>query len=588
MDSVVNTHANDRSESGDYQESDVRLWGQILNGDHQAFEKIVERYQGVVSAVAFSHVGNFAWCQEVTQETFWQAWRQRKDLRDHHCLAAWLCGIARNLARQTYRHERGPGVVPLLIDPPRIQPDPVMALVSEEERLLVWQELEVIPEIYREPLVLFYREGMPIAEIAEVLELNADTVKQRLSRGRNRLREQLATKIEEVLVRSRPGRALTKSIMAGIGVLSVTLKVTGSASAAGFGTSIGQGMAGTKTALAAQAVTGGAAAGIAGGLIGTLGGLLGAAAGTWVPAQMAPTMTERNFLMKEGRRTIGVVLIYALAILGTCFYLRAGGSLLWFMVLMAVTSIVFTIYIIARSLQLQSAIKKIRGRVSAAEDPNPSKFRQQAQRLQGSARSYTSQFRIAGIPVLDIQFSHSGLIDDGASISKHAFGWLALGDRATGILFAYGGLATGLVAVGGISCGVISLGGLAIGGLAIGGGALGLIALGGLAIGYDAVGGGAIGWHSAAGGGALATHVAVGGAAMARDYAVGGAVTAQEVNTDLARTIAAQESFSWTLDWMIANRLAFNVGCFVFVAVCLGFRLAISRIFFPMQHDGRN
>ena len=119
MDSVVNTQANDRSESGDYQESDVWLWGQILNGDQQAFEKIVVRYQGVVSAVAFSHVGNFAWCQEVTQETFWQAWRQRKDLSDHHCLAAWLRGIARNLARQTYRHERGPGVVPLLIDPPR-------------------------------------------------------------------------------------------------------------------------------------------------------------------------------------------------------------------------------------------------------------------------------------------------------------------------------------------------------------------------------------------------------------------------------------------------------------------------------------
>lgn len=111
---------------------------------------------------------------------------------------------------------------------------------------------------------------------------------------------------------------------------------------------------------------------------------------------------------------------------------------------------------------------------------------------------------------------------------------------------------------------------------------MGWIALGGLAIGYDAAGGGAIGWHSAAGGGALAGHVAVGGGALARDFAVGGAVSARDVNTDLARTVAADESFIWMLDWVIANPLAFNIGCIVFVAIGLGIRMACTRKFFAI------
>ena len=574
----MNFPCNDPLEPPIQGASDARLWDQVLNGEQPAFEQIVARYQGVVSGVAYSHVGNFAWCQEVTQETFWQAWRQREQLRDRERLGPWLCGIARNLARQAYRHERGTGIVSLSFDPPMSQLDPQLALISEEERVLVWQELETIPEIYREPLVLFYREGMSIAAVAKLLELNADTVKQRLSRGRDRLRNQLANKIEEVLIRSRPGRTLTKSIMVGIGVLSTTAKATASASAAGIGTSVGQSVVGTGTALAAKAVVGGASVGLAGGLIGTLAGLLGAGLGIWVPAQMAATSAERKFLMREGRQTIGVVCMFTLAVLACSLMLGAGASPFLFWVLLTSISTGFTFYIIFRTLSIQSAIMKIREQVSPLSDPNPSKFRQQMKRLQGRGRSYTSPGRLLGIPWLDIQFGNSGLADDGISNAKRAFGWIALGDRATGILFGYGGFATGLFALGGISCGVFAAGGLAMGGLALGGGAVGLIALGGGAIGYDAAGGAAIGWHSAAGGGAMAEHVAVGGAALARDFAVGGAAAAQEVNTELAHSIAAQESYSWILDWIVANQFAFHAGCILLMAVCMLFQLLVIRV----------
>lgn len=242
-----------------------------------------------------------------------------------------------------------------------------LTLISEEERVLVWQELETIPEIYREPLVLFYREGMSIAAVAKVLELNADTVKQRLSRGRDRLRNQLANKIEEMLIRSRPGRTLTKSIMVGIGVLSATAQATASISAAGIGTSVGQSVVGSGTALAAKAVAGGASVGLAGGLIGTLAGLLGAGLGIWVPAQMAATSAERKFLMREGRQTMGVVCMFTWAVLACGLMLGAGASPFLFWVLLTSISTAFTFYIIFRTLSIQSAIIKIREQVSPTE-----------------------------------------------------------------------------------------------------------------------------------------------------------------------------------------------------------------------------
>ena len=53
---------------------DERSWRRVLDGDTQEFERVVERHQNAVSAVAYGILGDFAACQDVTQETFWQAW----------------------------------------------------------------------------------------------------------------------------------------------------------------------------------------------------------------------------------------------------------------------------------------------------------------------------------------------------------------------------------------------------------------------------------------------------------------------------------------------------------------------------------
>ncbi|MBX3418703.1 MAG: sigma-70 family RNA polymerase sigma factor [Pirellulaceae bacterium] len=556
---------------------DAGLWQRVLAGEPAAFEEVVTKYQNLVAAVAYSSTGNFALSEEVTQETFWQAWRQRFQLRDHSRLAPWLCGIARNLAAQTSKRESRHAAEELIFDFGSTFDDPVQNSISTEERAIVWETLAEIPETYREALVLFYREGHSMAEVAAALDVSVDVAKQRVHRGRELLRATLATRVEDVLVRSRPGRSLTTKVMVGMAALGASLKATASAATASAAT-VGATTAGTFTAteiakaaavntaggavaatVKSAAMTG-AAGGLLGGLVGAAGGLGGAYLGSFLPAQMAETMAERKLLEKHGRRTFAAALIFTAIILVQTLLLFIPGGLFWYFLLLVIVTLVFVATTIILAVKTQWEVQKLRAGLAPDAEPNPSPLRRKIipSRFIYRGRRFTSRWRLFGVPLIDIQFSD---VFAGGNQAKtqpgKAFGWVAIGDRATGLLFAAGGLAKGLIAIGGLAIGGIAFGGGAVGVLAIGGGALGVMAFGGLAVGYEAVGGGAIAWHVATGGGAIAGHLAVGGGAWAQDFAVGGDAWAAEANTELAKELAQTKSKIWMIEWMAKNQLLY-------------------------------
>ena len=82
---------------------DEELWALVRQGSVPAFEAVVRRYQSVVSAVAYNACGNLALSEDVAQETFWAAWRERAAIEQPGRLRAWLCGIARNLGKNAWR-----------------------------------------------------------------------------------------------------------------------------------------------------------------------------------------------------------------------------------------------------------------------------------------------------------------------------------------------------------------------------------------------------------------------------------------------------------------------------------------------------
>jgi zinc protease len=69
---------------------------------------------------------------------------------------------------------------------------------------------------YRDPLILFYRNGDSTAEVADALELSEETVRQRLSRGRGMLNERVARLVETGLRRSNPAKAFTIAVLAAL------------------------------------------------------------------------------------------------------------------------------------------------------------------------------------------------------------------------------------------------------------------------------------------------------------------------------------------------------------------------------------
>ena len=92
----------------------------------------------------------------------------------------------------------------LAVEPPADAPTPEDHAVEREDRELLQRALGELPEAHREALVLYYLQGESVAQIAGVLGITEDLVKQRLSRARRALRESVAARVESVLSRARP------------------------------------------------------------------------------------------------------------------------------------------------------------------------------------------------------------------------------------------------------------------------------------------------------------------------------------------------------------------------------------------------
>jgi hypothetical protein len=115
---------------------------------------------------------------------------------------------------------------------PSSEPTPSDQAMSKEEESLVWRSLERIPEHYREALVLFYQEDQSVERVAMALGLSEDAAKQRLCRGRRRLREQVTALMERALKGSKPGDGFTASVLAALPSLPAPLQGTSLALAA--------------------------------------------------------------------------------------------------------------------------------------------------------------------------------------------------------------------------------------------------------------------------------------------------------------------------------------------------------------------
>jgi len=478
--------------------SDADLVAQSLAGRREAFGGIVARYQSLICSLIYSATGNLTQSEDLAQDTFIAAWKELGNLREPAKLRSWLCQISRNLACDTLRKQgRDPsheaeslGAISESHSP---EPSPVQRAISKEEQEILWHCIEHIPEIYREPLILFYREHQSVESVALKLELSEDAVKQRLSRGRKLLSEQMMAFVEGALERTKPGQVFTVGVLAALPTLTISSK------AAMLGAAVAKSGASAKAAMATGAL---------GAMLSPLLGFFGLWLGYRASVDSSRSEGERKFNQRFSLRLVGAItgffLIYIILVF--CFRSLVTDNHLLFVTLMIGLVLAYIIAVAVFSIEAYRLRRKLLANLTPEQSATmPTK----------PLWEYRSRQHLLGLPLVHLRV--------GDRLAEPIRAWIAAGDCAFGVLFAFGGLAVAPVSIGGCALGLLSFGGLSIGALSLGGCAVGVWVFGGLAMGWQAFGGCAIAWSAA-----------WGGYAIAHDFAMGGLVHAAQANNQKA------------------------------------------------------
>jgi RNA polymerase sigma factor (sigma-70 family) len=238
---------------------DVTLVGNALEGDVTAYGQLVERHQSLACSVALGICGDLHRSEDIAQEAFVAAWKQLRDLREPDKFKPWLCGIVRNLSHSSLRKDERVPVAET--DAPSDErgeaddgPSPAEQTIDSEERAILLRQLQELPPLYREPMVLFYRQNESVASVAEALGLSEDAVKQRLSRGRAMLAVRIERTLGSVLRKTAPTAVFTLAVM---GALGASTAMASAAAVTGAGAKMAKGTALSGT-LAAPILVGAA------------------------------------------------------------------------------------------------------------------------------------------------------------------------------------------------------------------------------------------------------------------------------------------------------------------------------------------
>lgn len=173
------------------------------NGDLEAFELLVRRYESKVYTVAYRFLGNHADASDLAQETFLRLYQALPGFRGQSSFMTWLYRITANACRDEIRRQQRYHVVSLDVEAgtngtqaitqvPSHDPSPEEAVERKEFNEMVQQCLGNLSEEHRLVLVMREIQDMSYEEIADVLKCSLGTVKSRLSRARQAFKEKFS------------------------------------------------------------------------------------------------------------------------------------------------------------------------------------------------------------------------------------------------------------------------------------------------------------------------------------------------------------------------------------------------------------
>ncbi|WP_323795361.1 sigma-70 family RNA polymerase sigma factor [Nisaea sp.] len=168
--------------------SDNELLCLVADGGETAFDRLVLRHQGPISAFAYRMLGNQSDAEEISQETFGRVWSHAPRWNPDGKAKSWIYRIAHNLCidRLRARHTT------VDIADQEIEdgtPDPEQTLARKRTGTSVRHAVELLPERQRIAISLFHLKDMTANEAAETMDISIDALESLLRRARKKLKE---------------------------------------------------------------------------------------------------------------------------------------------------------------------------------------------------------------------------------------------------------------------------------------------------------------------------------------------------------------------------------------------------------------
>jgi RNA polymerase sigma factor (sigma-70 family) len=321
--------------------SDVTL---AARGDRSAFERLIRATQATVTAITLAIVGASPEAEEIAQDVYLAAWRGLATLRNPDSFLPWLRQLARNQSNEALRcrartrrifHEgEAQELLERAVDPGG---SPAQALAHRQTAEAVAAAIDALPDDTREVVVLYYREGRSVEQVARLLGLREDLVRKRMSRARAALRGTLFDRAGDVLAGTSPGSDFSASVLAAI-------PAAGTAAGAGTAAKAAASVAGGTLLAKVIAVLGGVGVGS------VLGGVpLWFGVGKMI--DRSPDERER-IALRRFRRLRLVALVVFLLLWSTAAVVHPPAIVFWAVYLLSFArSVFFHIFVKPRSLR---------------------------------------------------------------------------------------------------------------------------------------------------------------------------------------------------------------------------------------------
>jgi RNA polymerase sigma-70 factor (ECF subfamily) len=189
------------------QPSDEKLIQDTLEGDHESFTILVQRYQGRLVNYLFRMLRNLDDAHDLAQEVFLKIHKALDRYNPKYRFSTWLFRVGQNAAIDSIRKRRlkvvsmhgrpGPDGESTEWEFPTKDPDAYRELRNLERGDAIREAVDGLPEEYRELIVLRHYGELTYDEIAQLKEMPLGTVKNKLFRGRKMLQAKLASYLKD-------------------------------------------------------------------------------------------------------------------------------------------------------------------------------------------------------------------------------------------------------------------------------------------------------------------------------------------------------------------------------------------------------